>query len=82
MAGGVPVLGIASNFDQFLAMKAITTAGAGLVLRAGSLKESAVGEAVQRLLTQPGFAQTARAVAEDFTQYDCAQRFERELANL
>jgi UDP:flavonoid glycosyltransferase YjiC (YdhE family) len=82
LAGGVPVLGIASNLDQFLAMKAITTVGAGVVLRAGSLKESAVGEAVKRLLAEPGFAQAARTVAQDFAQYDSAQRFERELASL
>lgn len=82
LAGGVPVLGIASNFDQFLAMKAITTAGAGLVLRAGALKESGVREAVNRLLTEPCFRQIAQTVADDFAQYNCTERFERELATL
>jgi UDP:flavonoid glycosyltransferase YjiC (YdhE family) len=82
LAAGVPVLGIASNFDQFLAMKAITTVGAGLVLRAGSLKESGVREAVQKLLAEPGFRHAAQTVAEDFSHFDCAQRFERELSTL
>jgi UDP:flavonoid glycosyltransferase YjiC (YdhE family) len=82
LAGGVPVLGIASNFDQFLAMKAIVTAGAGIVLRAGSLKEGAVREAVQRGLAEPGFRSAARTVMEDFAGHDCTQRFEREVASM
>jgi UDP:flavonoid glycosyltransferase YjiC (YdhE family) len=82
LAGGVPVLGIALNFDQFLAMKGITTAGAGLVLRAGSLKESGVREAVQKLLAEPGLRRAAQMVAEDFGHYNSGQRFERELATL
>jgi UDP:flavonoid glycosyltransferase YjiC (YdhE family) len=82
LAGGVPVLGIASNFDQFLAMKAIVTAGAGIVLRAGSLKEGAVREAVQRGLAEPGYRSAARMVMEDFARHDSVQRFERELASL
>jgi UDP:flavonoid glycosyltransferase YjiC (YdhE family) len=82
LSGGVPVLGIASNLDQFLAMKAIVTAGAGILLRAGSLKESGVREAVQRSLAESSFRSAARAVMEDFARHDSTQRFEREVATL
>jgi UDP:flavonoid glycosyltransferase YjiC (YdhE family) len=82
LAGGVPVLGIASNLDQFLAMTAIAAAGAGLLLRAGSLKEASVFAAVGRMLHDPTFGQSARSMANDFGRYDSAQRFEREIANL
>ncbi|HEX2658646.1 MAG TPA: nucleotide disphospho-sugar-binding domain-containing protein, partial [Polyangia bacterium] len=37
LSQGRPVLGIASNLDQYLAMTAIERAGAGLLLRAGTL---------------------------------------------
>lgn len=82
LAGGVPVLGIASNIDQFLAMTAIAAAGAGLLLRAGTLKETAVCDAVGRILRETTFAQSARAVANDFAHYNSAQRFESEISKL
>jgi UDP:flavonoid glycosyltransferase YjiC (YdhE family) len=37
LAEGRPILGIAANLDQHLAMTAIQDAGAGLLLRAGTL---------------------------------------------
>jgi UDP:flavonoid glycosyltransferase YjiC (YdhE family) len=82
LAGGVPVLGIASNLDQFLSMTAIAASGAGILLRAGSLKEASVRDAVGRLLSEPGFRQAAGTVASDFARYNSAQRFESQVSDL
>ncbi|HEY5281511.1 MAG TPA: nucleotide disphospho-sugar-binding domain-containing protein [Polyangia bacterium] len=82
LASGVPVLGIASNLDQFLAMTAIAASGAGILLRAGSLKEASVRDAVGRMLSEPTFGQSARAVAGDFARHDSAQQFEFQISNL
>ncbi|WP_306776585.1 glycosyltransferase, partial [Escherichia coli] len=45
LATGIPILGIASNMDQFLNMGPIETAGAGLTLRADRLTRRAIGSA-------------------------------------
>jgi UDP:flavonoid glycosyltransferase YjiC (YdhE family) len=82
LAGGVPVLGIASNLDQFLAMTAIATAGAGLLCRAGSLAEASVRDAVGRMLREPSFGQAAMAIANDFSHLNSAKIFESEISNL
>ena len=82
LAGGVPVLGVASNLDQFLSMTAIAASGAGILLRAGSLKEASVRQAIGRILSEPGFRRAAGAVASDFARYDSAQRFESQVSDL
>jgi UDP:flavonoid glycosyltransferase YjiC (YdhE family) len=64
LAAGVPVLGIVSNnMDQHLNMEAVKRAGAGDVLRARGLTADAARTTVERLLSGPGYAQAARAVA-------------------
>ena len=82
LASGVPVLGIASNLDQFLAMTAIAASGAGILLRAGSLKEASVRDAALRILSAPAFAQAARTVADDFARHDSARQFESQISEL
>lgn len=82
LAGGVPVLGIAANIDQFLSMTAIATAGAGLLLRASSLKEAQVREGIARILAEPAFTRAAKAIADDFSRYDSARRFEAEIVSM
>jgi len=72
---GVPVLGVPSNLDQYLAMTAIERAGAGILVRAGGVQVAQILEAAQRLLTQSTFRARARAVQADFARYDCHQNF-------
>ena len=49
---GVPVIGVASNLDQFLNMQAIERAGAGLTLRADHYSKDRLVGAVDRLLKE------------------------------
>ncbi|MFG6486119.1 glycosyltransferase [Roseateles sp. BYS78W] len=60
LAAGVPILGIASNMDQFLNMAPIEAAGAGIVLRADRLSKSAIRQAAERLLRSEAAANAAR----------------------
>ena len=53
LAAGVPVLGLASNMDQFLNMAPIVAAGAGQLLRTDRLNEGLVRQACQALLQSP-----------------------------
>ena len=51
LAAGVPVLGIASNMDQFLNMQAITEANAGSVVRADRVRRASVCKIAEMLLS-------------------------------
>ena len=64
---GVPALGIAgTNMDQHLNMEAVRRAGAGDVLRARGLTTSIVRSAVVRLLEDPRYTASARAIAHTY----------------
>ena len=53
LAAGVPVLGVASNMDQFLNMGPVVDAGAGRLIRADRLSVAALRAACQGLLNAP-----------------------------
>lgn len=59
LAAGVPVLGLASNMDQFLNMAPLEAAGAGLTLRADRISPAAIRAACQRLLASRAAADAA-----------------------
>ena len=77
LAQGAPVLGIPSNLDQYLAMTAIEAAGAGVLLRAGTLSAQGVQQATEQLLGSTAPRNAAQAVARDFAAYDARSRFAR-----
>jgi len=82
LAAGVPVLGLASNLDQYLAMKAITRVGAGSTLRAASADAKQVRTAAVRLIEDHGMRTRAREIARRFAMYDCHERFQTWLGAL
>lgn len=82
LAQGVPVLGVPSNLDQFLATAAIVEFGAGLEVKARAASPEAVAGAVARGLEEPGFASAAREVQRCFAQTDAGYRFRTEVAEL
>jgi UDP:flavonoid glycosyltransferase YjiC (YdhE family) len=75
LAQGRPVIGIASNLDQYLAMTAIEKAGGGLLLRAGSLTKEAVRQAIEHLLETPRHLRRAQELAGTFASWDGPARF-------
>jgi len=75
LAVGVPVLGIVSNMDQHLTMRAVEKAGAGLLMRAGKFSIGKMREAVNTLLEKPVYRHAAQKLAEEFADYDAATRF-------
>jgi UDP:flavonoid glycosyltransferase YjiC (YdhE family) len=75
LAEGTPVVGIASNFDQYLAMHAIERRGAGLLLRASTLTAETVTAAVGQVLGDRSFREAAGRLAAAFARYDARERF-------
>lgn len=70
LGAGVPVLGVASNLDQFLNMHYVAQAGAGVCLRADALEPSRVRAAVERLLADDRPRAAAARLAAAFRRYD------------
>ena len=75
LAAGAPVLGIPANLDQYLNMKHLQAAGAGLTLRSGTLRPQAVVAAVERLLDEPEFTAAARRFQAILERQDAGVRF-------
>jgi UDP:flavonoid glycosyltransferase YjiC (YdhE family) len=82
LAAGVPVLGIPSNLDQYLAMQAITRAGAGITLRNGGLSKEHVRKAAVRLLDAPAMKRAAEGLVGPFAAWNSQERFQNWLSNL
>jgi UDP:flavonoid glycosyltransferase YjiC (YdhE family) len=82
LAAGCPVLGIASNLDQLLAMDAIAARGAGYMLRARSVTPAKVEAVARELLVQPSYAASASRARDELAQYDAHARFEAHLGQL
>jgi UDP:flavonoid glycosyltransferase YjiC (YdhE family) len=76
LSAGVPVLGVPSNLDQYLTMQAITRAGAGLMLRSGTLRPEQVRRAAQQLCEDTAMQGRARELGSKLRRYDCHSVFE------
>lgn len=75
LAAGVPVLGIASNMDQFLNMMAVTRLGAGALVRADRMNAAKLRARVTELLANPAYREAARRLGERFAREDAGARF-------
>lgn len=82
LAAGVPVLGIASNLDQFLNMHGIAAAGAGMLLRADRFNELELHHAVKAMLANAHSADAAKKIAQLFRNYRPDQRLVTVFATL
>jgi len=70
LAEGRPVLGLAFNLDQYLAMTAISEAGAGTLVRAGTADQATIRAGLQRVLEAPEVAAHAARLGEEFGRWD------------
>jgi UDP:flavonoid glycosyltransferase YjiC (YdhE family) len=75
LAEGRPVLGISANLDQHLAMTAIADAGAGLLLRAGTLTPAPLADALGRLVSEPSYTQAAGRLRDEFARWNAPTAF-------
>jgi UDP:flavonoid glycosyltransferase YjiC (YdhE family) len=75
LAEGKPVLGVAFNLDQYLAMQAIERFGAGLSLRSGALTGRDVARGLERLFGEASFTARARAARDELVRWEGGARF-------
>lgn len=78
---GRPVLGIASNMDQFLNMDPVVRAGAGICLRADRADLPSVRAAVNSLLTKAAYAEAARTMGDRLKHGDAGARLAQVLTS-
>lgn len=84
LAQGVPVIGVATNLDQYLNMASVAKTGAAELLRAGSCDATELAALVKRMLAEGAYARAARAIAERLSGYNSLREFPRiinEIAN-
>jgi len=79
LAAGVPVIGLASNLDQYLNMNLIAEAGAGVLLRAGSASPNEICAAARRCLDSEAPRVRARSLQSAIERCDAAAIFNRLL---
>jgi len=75
LSEGKPVVGVAANMDQYLAMESIERCGAGTLLRAGTLHATEVRQAVKRALLDGAMRRSALEVSQELARYDSRARF-------
>lgn len=72
---GTPVLGLPSNFDQYLAAETIVRAGAGLYVRSGEATSGSVSRAVEKLLLEEQYRNSARVLSQSLERWNARRRF-------
>ncbi len=80
MAAGTPVLGIPSNADQLQSTAALEENGAGLGIRVEEVSEENLRRAMNALLFEGAFRESARRWSDIYARYDTASMFRGFLA--
>ena len=75
LAKGKPVLGIPYHLDQYLAMTAMRDAGAGVLLRSGTLTSEQVKHAILTMLRDPRYSAAALSLQQSLRGIDAGARF-------
>jgi UDP:flavonoid glycosyltransferase YjiC (YdhE family) len=76
---GVPVLGLPSNIDQYMVMRYVQEAGAGIGLRSDLARVKNIRAAIETLFDAVSYRQAASALADEFRRYNAKERFGRLL---
>jgi len=82
LAAGVPVIGIATNMDQFLNMAAVEDASCGRLLRARSCSESDIRSAVLDGISNPRLRDGALRAKRAIARYHPFARFLETVRNV
>jgi len=79
LVGGTPVIGLASNLDQYLNMNLIAEAGAGCLLRARRTTVAEIRAAVEYCLGSAAMKARAQSLRSAIAGYDAAAIFTKVL---
>lgn len=75
LAEGTPLVGIASNLDQYLAMDVVESRGAGRLVKARTLTAEGLARTIASVLAEPEYRRAARALKPLFSTVSAPERF-------
>ncbi len=75
LAAGVPVVGIASNLDQYMNMALVQDADAGIMIRAGKASAAVVRKSVENLLDSMSAKRSAERLQLAIKKYTASGHF-------
>jgi UDP:flavonoid glycosyltransferase YjiC (YdhE family) len=75
LSAGAPTLGVVSNMDQLVFSKAISSVGAGEVLRERNASQQAFKSIVSKMLSQNSYKQSAERIEKIYRNYNAPERF-------
>ena len=75
LAKGTPVIGIASNLDQFLCMSGVENMNAGILLRASHTTRRSITNAIETMIDHPLYRQSAQNLAAQISATDAVRTF-------
>jgi len=81
LAQGTPVIGLPWNLDQYLSMTAIAGAGAGVLLRSGTVTAADIRSVAERMLGEDELREGAGRAAVALRALDAPAEFRRFLAD-
>jgi UDP:flavonoid glycosyltransferase YjiC (YdhE family) len=76
LRAGVPVVGVASNLDQFLNMDRVVSAGAGVTLRADRFNAASLRKVVADMLSDSRYRLAAQGLAGAIASNESQESFE------
>ena len=82
LAAGVPVVGVASNLDQYLNMHYLVQYGAGVLVRAGQATERALRETIAAALGSASLKERAKRLQASIEAFRPEDRFASELRSV
>jgi UDP:flavonoid glycosyltransferase YjiC (YdhE family) len=82
LAAGKPVVGIATNLDQYLNMSLIEEAGAGILIRAGSASAIKIRKSVETTLRSAEASKRAQGLSQAISRYPAAKLFQSQLTGI
>jgi len=75
LSRGAPILGMPSNADQYLMMESVAREGAGVLIRAGQATAATVSAAIQDLLRDDGYRQSAARLKAQISKFNAERTF-------
>lgn len=81
LAAGVPVIGIANNLDQYLNMRAVDDAGAGLLIRTQQVRKK-LADYLNAILIDTSFGDAARRLQAAIDKHHPSVALERALSSV
>ncbi|MBA7658724.1 PGL/p-HBAD biosynthesis glycosyltransferase [subsurface metagenome] len=74
-SAGKPVLGMSSNWDQYMAMEPVERQKAGILIRSMQMSRKRIRDSIEELISNEEFVKSAEKLRDEIMQYNAQERF-------